>query len=546
MSAPNDPPVSPPTVPPADADATRYGPTPAADPAATRYSDDPLATRYSDRPTDPHVSAEPAGGFVIPGYEILGELGRGGMGVVYQARQAGLDRLVALKMILSGAHAGPEDLARFRAEAEAVARLQHPNIVQVFEVGQHDGKPFFSMEFCRGGGLDRKLDGTPLPPKEAARLVEILARAVHAAHQQNVIHRDLKPANVLLTADGTPKITDFGLAKKLDEAGRTQTGAVIGTPSYMAPEQAGGKGKLIGPATDVYALGAILYELLTGRPPFKASSALDTVLLVLADDPIPPRQLQPKTQRDLETICLKCLQKDPRKRYGGAEALAEDLRRFQAGEPIAARPVGAGERAVKWVRRRPAVAGFLALFILSLLTGTAVATYYAVTSNAYYQDARRREKDANDQKEQVSRANTQLEAQKEQLGKTNAQLEETVARSLLRPLGNKESEIADPEVEALWELAGNKDERVHLLFIEEALQGPVTARQLRNRADLAVHAAVGLDLARRRPVEEVLLARLRDGRSDFDIRMDCVDIVLAHDEWGPDLPTAAGARPWRR
>ena len=312
MSIRPDEPESAPAAPPApeDADATRYGPTPtAADPAATRYSDDPNATRYTGAVTQPSLPPPS-----VPGYEILGELGRGGMGVVYKARQLGFNRVVALKMILSGAHAGTEERERFRTEAEAVARLQHPNIVQVHEVGEHEGRPFFSMEFCRGGGLNRKLAGTPLPPAEAARLVETLAQAVQAAHQQNVVHRDLKPANVLLAEDGTPKITDFGLARKLDEAGQTRTGEVMGTPSYMAPEQAGGRSKEIGPAADVYALGAILYECLTGRPPFRSPTDVDTVMQVLSDDPVPPRRLQSKTPRDLETICLKCLEKQPARR----------------------------------------------------------------------------------------------------------------------------------------------------------------------------------------------------------------------------------------
>ena len=251
----------------------------------------------------------------IGDYELLAELGRGGMGVVYKARQASLKRLVALKMILAGGHAGAADLARFRTEGEAIARLQHPNIVQVYEVGKHEGKPFFSLEFCPGGSLDRKLNGTPLPAQEAAQLVETLSGAMHAAHQAHVIHRDLKPANVLLTSDGTPKITDFGLAKKIDEAGQTGSGSIMGTPSYMAPEQAGGKSKELGPACDVYALGAILYELLTGRPPFKAATPLDTLLQVIGDDAVPVRQLQPKCPADLETICHKCLQKEPARRY---------------------------------------------------------------------------------------------------------------------------------------------------------------------------------------------------------------------------------------
>jgi serine/threonine protein kinase len=258
----------------------------------------------------------------VPGYEILGELGRGGMGVVYQARQQGLNRLVALKMILAGGHAGAQERTRFQAEAEAVARLQHPNIVQVHEVGEHNGLPFFSLEYCPGGSLAHRLQSTPLPPAEAARLTETRARAIHTAHQAHLIHRDLKPANVLLGADSTPKITDFGLVKKLDEAGHTASGAVMGTPSYMAPEQAGGKTRNIGPATDIYALGALLYEMLTGRPPFKAATSVETILQVLSEEPVSPARLQPGVPRDLETICLKCLQKEPLRRYASAAALA--------------------------------------------------------------------------------------------------------------------------------------------------------------------------------------------------------------------------------
>ncbi len=311
-------------------------------------------------------------------YELLRELGRGGMGVVYQARQTSLKRLVALKMILAGPHAGAGELARFRTEAEAVARLQHPNIVQIHEIGSHEGHPYFSLEFCPGGSLADRLDGTPLPAQQAAQMVETLARAIQAAHQAGVVHRDLKPANVLLTADGTLKVTDFGLAKKLDEAvGQTASGAIMGTPSYMAPEQAEGKGKEVGPAADVYALGAILYELLTGRPPFRAASPLETLIQVVIDEPAPPRRLQSGTPKDLETICLKCLRKEPAARPGSAGryvsalALAEDLRRFQAGEPILARPAGSVERVVKWVRRRPLVASLLAAVLLVTVLGIA-------------------------------------------------------------------------------------------------------------------------------------------------------------------------------
>jgi tetratricopeptide (TPR) repeat protein len=320
-------------------------------------------------------SATPAPIPAIPGYEILGVLGRGGMGVVYQARQTRLQRLVALKMILAGGHASDAQLARFRTEGEAAARLQHPNVVQVHEVGDHQGLPFYALEYVAGGSLAGRLDGTPWQSRPAAQLVETLARAVHAAHQHGIVHRDLKPANVLLAADGAPKITDFGLAKLLDSgAGPTSTGDVMGTPSYMAPEQSGQCVQPIGPATDVYALGAILYELLTGRPPFKSATALETVYQVIHQEPVPPRQLQPKAPRDLETICLKCLQKEPARRYASALALADDLRRFLQDQPIQARPAGKLKRLGRWCRRNPKVAGLVTALVLVVAAGTATVT----------------------------------------------------------------------------------------------------------------------------------------------------------------------------
>jgi hypothetical protein len=297
----------------------------------------------------------------IPGYEILSELGRGGMGVVYRARQIQLNRAVALKMILAGNHAGEQDLARFRVEAEAVARFQHPNIVQIYEVGEQNGLPFFSFELVEGGSLADKLDGTPWPARQAAQLIATLAQAVHAAHELRVVHRDLKPANILLTTAGVPKITDFGLAKRLDVAGsQTKSGAIVGTPSYMAPEQAGNKSKSIGPAADIYSLGAILYELLTGRPPFRAATPLDTVLQLVCEEPVPPRSLHRKVPRDLETVCLKCLEKEPRHRYASAQELGEDLLRFVRGECVLARPLGVTGRLGRWARHRPALAATLA------------------------------------------------------------------------------------------------------------------------------------------------------------------------------------------
>jgi hypothetical protein len=300
----------------------------------------------------------------VPGYELLGELGRGGMGIVYKARHVSLNRLVALKLLRWGPDSSAVERARFRGEAEAVARLQHPNVVQIFEVGEQDGRPFLALELLEGGSLARRLGGTPRPAREAAGLVQTLARAVHAAHRLHIVHRDLKPDNVLLTADGTPKVADFGLAKLLDrDQGQTGSGDVVGTPSYMAPEQAQGQRRHIGPATDVYALGAVLYELLTGRPPFKAETPIDTILQVIADEPVPPSRLQPKVPRDLETICLKCLRKEPAQRYASAAALAEDLGRFLAGQPVAARPVSAVGRAWRWGRRNRGWVAALAITV---------------------------------------------------------------------------------------------------------------------------------------------------------------------------------------
>jgi serine/threonine-protein kinase len=340
----------------------------------------------------------------IPGYQVLGVCGRGGMGVVYRARQLNLDRFVALKMI-HGLNAPPESLARFRAEAQAVARLHHPNIVQIYDIGEHSGQPFFTLEYVDGGSLASRLRRTSLTPRQAAQLTETLAQAVHHAHQQGIIHRDLKPANVLLTKDNVPKITDFGLAKRLEEfagdgsgkgSSLTGSGEVLGTPSFMAPEQAAGMKRRIGPATDVYALGAMLYQLLTGRPPFDADTPMQTMLQVLHDEPVPPRQLQPKVPRDLQTICLKCLEKAVEQRYSDAAALANDLHAFLSGEPILARPVSRGERVARWVQQRPlvAVGGGLALVMLvGLLVGAffysaaavaAVAAASAVAAGCWY------------------------------------------------------------------------------------------------------------------------------------------------------------------
>jgi serine/threonine-protein kinase len=310
----------------------------------------------------------------VPGYEMETVLGHGGMGVVYVARQRALDRRVAVKMLLAGPFAGPQELGRFRRETAALARLQHPNIVQVYDAGDVEGRPYFAMELVEGGSLAKKLSGTPQPPRSAAALLATLAEAIHAAHQSGIVHRDLKPANILLAADGTPKVADFGLAGPLEGgAGLTQTGVPMGTPGYMAPEQARGEARALGLAVDVYALGAILYEQLTGRPPFRAATPAETLRQVVDQEPAPPSRLNAGVPRDAETICLKCLEKDPRKRYASAAALAEDLQRFQRDEPIVARSVGTAGRALRWARRRPAAAGLVAtaLALVGLALGGA-------------------------------------------------------------------------------------------------------------------------------------------------------------------------------
>jgi len=307
----------------------------------------------------------------FPGHETLSKIGQGGMGIVYKARDLQLGRIVAIKTIAEGRHASPDERARFQAEAHAVARLKHANIIAIYSIGEHERQPYLSLEFAEGGSLAIRLAHQPLATREAANLVEILAGAVHAAHQAGIVHRDLKPSNVLLTADGTPKIGDFGLAKLLDsDSGRTLSGQVMGSPSYMAPEQAEGHVKDVGPAADVYALGAILYQSLTGKPPFVGESQLDTLKLVTSTDVISPRRLRPDVPRDLDTICLKCLEKSPAQRYATARELALDLGHLSRGEPVRARRIGGARRFVKWARRHPwqtttaatlliAVAGFI-------------------------------------------------------------------------------------------------------------------------------------------------------------------------------------------
>jgi eukaryotic-like serine/threonine-protein kinase len=329
----------------------------------------------------------------IPGYNVGDILGRGGMGVVYKARHLRLNRPVAVKMMLNGGFAGPAELARFHREAEALAALQHPNIVQVHDVGESGGLPYFTMEFVDGGNLAQKLGGVPQPARGAAGLMVLLASAVEAAHRGGIVHRDLKPANILLTADGTPKITDFGLARRFEQgAGLSMTGVRIGTPGYMAPEQVDGHARVSGAATDVYALGAILYEMLTGRPPFLAETAVETERQVVAEEPAAPSRLNAQVPRDLETICLKCLQKEPKRRYSSAAELGDDLGRFLSGEPIKARPVCSIERAGKWMRRHPTrtvtLFGGMTIAVAMLVGGWWLSSARSLVTHAVEEDLR--------------------------------------------------------------------------------------------------------------------------------------------------------------
>jgi serine/threonine protein kinase len=384
---------APPTVAPEHpADSS---PVAAAIPSTLRFAPHTpaaLSAGIETLPLSPAVVVPP----VSNNYQIIGELGRGGMGVVYRARQAGLDREVALKMILSGEFAQPEEVSRFHNEARAVAKLEHLNIIRIYDVGELEGRPYFAMELADGGNLAEKLRSQPLAPLEAAQLVEVLARAMQFAHERGIVHRDLKPVNVLLSSGGrepavvssaggsrpplaefVPKITDFGLAKRMDSKGRTMSGNVVGTVNYMAPEQAEGRSRDIGPCTDVYGLGAILYECLTGKPPFQADTLIATLEQVRTREPVAVRQWNPLCPRDLETICLKCLEKEPGRRYDSALSLAEDISRFLNNDPIRARPVSAMERLWRSIQRRKREVIWASSAALTLLVLAGLLLYQA-------------------------------------------------------------------------------------------------------------------------------------------------------------------------
>jgi tRNA A-37 threonylcarbamoyl transferase component Bud32 len=462
---------------------------------------------------DPRAAPAPSGTMslpVIPGYEVEAVLGLGGMGVVFKARHLKLNRIIALKMALAGAYAGAAERERFQREAEAVAALRHPNIVQIHDVGESDGRPYFTMEYVEGGSLAQKLAGTPQPAREAATLVATLAGAVQAAHESGIIHRDLKPGNVLLTAEGTPKVTDFGLARRLGgEAGLTQSGIAVGTPSYMAPEQARGRADGVGPATDIYALGAILYELLTGRPPFRAETAAETVLQVIHSEPVPPRQLNPSVPRDLETVCLKCLHKEPHRRYSSAAALAEDLQRYLLGQAVAARPVGRLERAWKWIRRNKWIATLSAAAVLTLLAGTVVSLLFALEA--------RRQAVAATENAQRARENEE-------------ELRRVLLTRLMIPIeGNDHalnSLLDNTEVVGLCQLRKVPRE-VRMQFLETALRDPEMARRIGRRADWVIQAIVGCNRALRDEVGQLLVRQIQNPATPQEAKLACARLGQA-------------------
>jgi eukaryotic-like serine/threonine-protein kinase len=387
-------------------------------------------------------------------YEILERLGKGGMGVVYKARHLPLNRVVAIKMILAGKHASPESLARFRHEAEAAAHLSHPNIVSVYEVGEFQGMPYFSLEFVDGEAMSASLLQASLTVQRAAELMEQVARAVHYSHERGVVHRDLKPSNILITQDGVPKVADFGLARRLgdDYQEHTLTGEIVGTPGFMAPEQARGD-RSIGPSTDVYALGAILYTALTGRAPFVGPTPIDTIQQVVSNDPVPPSRLQPNVDRDLETICMKCLEKDPQRRYGSAAELADDLQRFLDNKPIVARPVTRLERLKKWCKRNPRVAALSSLaasLAVVLLAGGYVSAAVISRQKTAEEVARKKaeisEELALDQQELALEANRLVLYQTQEFFKGKPQLSD-LRRELLTLISGKIQQLYDTRYE---------------------------------------------------------------------------------------------------
>ncbi len=482
--------------------------------------------------TGPSSSLPPT----VPGYEIISVLGRGGMGVVYQARQIQLNRYVALKVVVGGGHSTDSERARLFAEAEVLASVAHPNIVQVFEVSVHDGHPFIALELCPGGTLTDRLANGPMFPREAAGLVAAIARGVEVVHSRGVIHRDLKPANVLFGPDGTPKVADFGVAKR-DDTALTATGDVVGTPSYMAPEQAG-DAKRVGPTADVYALGAVLYECLTGRPPFKGPTPAATLIQVLSKEPVSPRSLMPRVPADIETICLKCLDKNPDRRYLSAGALADDLHRFLAGRPVDARPVGPLGRAGRWVLRNRLVAGLLAAVAVSVMGGVVATVLKYRDEVAQRTAAETARSEADDQRRRA-------EAALDRARRETAQTEKALLRGLLRPIAREPQVPIDVDEDgAFQDLAALPDSGARVRFVETALAVPSGPTKLLARRDEVVFAVAGMDRAQGERVLRAIREVLKSPKSTASVKLAAAALVPALPPGDPDIAGRAATVLW--
>jgi serine/threonine-protein kinase len=476
----------------------RLGESPALEDYLPRFPGREEAVRAAFSPADRTMpfapAADPQLGEVLQyfgDYETLEEIGRGGMGVIFKAKQRSLNRVVAIKMILAGRLASEADVTRFRMEAEAVAQLEHEAIVGIYEVGEHHGQQYFSMRLIEGGSLAGRMQQYRNDPRAAALLVVRVARAVHHAHQRGVLHRDIKPSNVLLDAEGRPYVTDFGLARRLTGAGPSLTsGAVVGTPAYMAPEQARAD-KGVTTAADVYGLGAVLYELFTGGPPFPGDNVLEVLVRVIAEAPARPRSVNPALDLDLETICLACLEKEPAKRYGSAEEVAQELQRWLDGLPIQRRRIGAVGKAWRWCRRNPLVASLVG----SVAMIGVLAVLFAVSATR-----------------QAHRAETQ----EHKTALALAEVEDNLADGFLRPLGGigPSSSLSQNELDALEELAGlPKDrDRVRLQFFLRALERSRKADQLGQRLEEATIAAIGL----RSDLREIILQSIKERLPEED------------------------------
>jgi WD40 repeat protein/tRNA A-37 threonylcarbamoyl transferase component Bud32 len=476
------------------------GETPDAQAYLTRFSEEgELVREVFRRAMAADIAAPPGAGppRVLGDYEILGEIARGGMGVVYKARQLSLNRPVALKMILAGQLATPAEVERFHREATAAASLCHPNIVAIHEVGKHEGQHYFSMEFVDGKSLRELVRERSLPPVRAARYARILAEAIHYAHGQGILHRDLKPSNVLIDCFDQPQITDFGLAKRAQgDPELTASGQVLGSPSYMPPEQAAADRGDVGPASDVYALGAMLYELLTGRPPFRAATVAETVLQVLHTEPVAPRWLNREVPLDLETICLKCLEKAPSKRYPTAAALADDLGRFLRGEPIQARPVGLLQRCARWCRRNPVIAALAALLaaaLLALAIGSSVAAVWLRGERdvaiEHKQRAEQAERDATDRLWNAYLAQAQAARWSKRPGQRFKSLEALTAAAAIHPAPELRDEalaclgLADLRCARSWPVPRNAAVQFDARAERYALLGEDGTLRIRTLAD---------------------------------------------------------------